>query len=58
MLIGKLRLQEAAKLLLTTDLLVEDIAGTLNFVTPNYFVSSFYHQYRLTPKDYRNSNDL
>ena len=30
----------------------------LNFVTPNYFVSSFYHQYRLTPKDYRNSNDL
>lgn len=58
MLIGKLRLQEAAKLLLTTDLLVEDIAGNLNFVTPNYFVSSFYHQYRLTPKDYRNSNDL
>ena len=40
------------------DLLVEDIAGNLNFVTPNYFVSSFYHQYRLTPKDYRNSNDL
>jgi AraC-like DNA-binding protein len=58
MLIGKLRLQEAAKLLLTTDLLVEDIADNLNFVTPNYFVSSFYHQYRLTPKDYRNSNDL
>ena len=58
MLIGKLRLQEAAELLQTTDMSVEDIAEKLHFVTPNYFVTSFYHRYHSTPVAYRSSNDL
>jgi transcriptional regulator GlxA family with amidase domain len=57
-LISKLRLQEAAELLLTTNISVEDIADSLHFVSPNFFVTSFYHRYRVTPMAYRNSNDL
>lgn len=58
MLIGKLRLQEAAQMLQTTDMPIEDVADTLNFISPNYFVTSFYHQYHTTPQAYRSSNDL
>ena len=58
MLISKLRLQEAAELLQTTNMSVEDIADNLHFVTPNYFVTSFYHRYHATPQAYRSSNDL
>ena len=53
-----LRLQEAALMLLTTDASVEDIADSLHFSSPNYFVTSFYHRYRMTPEAYRSSNDL
>ncbi len=52
----KLRLQEAAQLLTETSESVEDIASRLRFVTPNYFIASFYHVYRQTPIAYRNSN--
>lgn len=52
----KLRLQEAAQLLTETSESVEDIARQLRFVTPNYFIASFYHVYRQTPIAYRNSN--
>ena len=58
LLISKLRLQEAAELLQTTDMSVEDIADELNFVSPNFFVTSFYHRYHTTPQAYRSSNDL
>ena len=58
LLVGKLRLQEAAELLRTTDLSVEDIAERCRFVSPNYFIASFYHEYRMTPQDYRNSKAL
>ena len=58
MLISKLRLQEAAELLQTTDMSVEDIADKLNFITPNFFVTSFYHRYHTTPQAYRSANDL
>ena len=57
-MVGKLRIQEAADLLRATDMTVEQIAEELNFVSPNYFVSSFYHHYRQTPLDYRNSKPL
>ena len=50
-----LHLQEAARLLATTDMKIEEIADQCRFATVNYFISSFYHQYRKTPKDYRNS---
>ena len=55
LLISKLRVQEAAQLLSTTDMSVEDIADTLHYSSPNYFVTSFYHHYHVTPRDYRNS---
>lgn len=58
LLIGKLRLQEAALMLLTTDTTVEDIADALHFVSPNYFVTAFYHRYHKTPAAYRSSSDL
>ena len=57
-LVGRLRLQEASELLLTTDKSVEEIANDLMFVTPNYFISCFYHHFRQTPKDYRKSKAL
>lgn len=57
-MVGRLRLQEASELLLTTDKTIEDIANELMFVTPNYFISSFYHHFRKTPKDYRKSKAL
>ena len=58
MLISKLRLQEAAELLQTTDMSVEDIADSLHFASPNFFVTSFYHRYHTTPQAYRSANDL
>ena len=57
-MVGKLRIVEAAELLRKTDKSVEQIANELKFVSPNYFISSFYRQYRQTPQDYRNSKRL
>ena len=57
-MVGRLRLQEASELLLTTDKSVEEIANELMYVTPNYFISCFYHHFRQTPKDYRKSKAL
>lgn len=54
--IGRLRLQRAANLLKTTDMTVEEIADHCHYVSPNYFIASFYHRYRTTPQDYRNSS--
>lgn len=52
----KLRLQDARDLLKQKELSIEDIADKCGFVSPNYFIASFYHQYRQTPEAYRNSN--
>ena len=54
-LAGKLRLQQVAELLPNTDMTVEEIAERFNFVSPNYLIASFYHEYRMTPMAYRNS---
>jgi len=54
-LVGRLRLQEAARLLQTTDMSVEQISDQLLFASPSYFIAAFYHQYRKTPADYRSS---
>ncbi len=55
MLMGRLRLQEVERLLRETDLNIEEIADRCRFVSPNYLIAAFYHRYRVTPKDYRNS---
>lgn len=49
----RLRLQHATGLLRSTDQRIEDIADTCGFVSPNFFVASFVKQYRMTPKQYR-----
>lgn len=50
-----IRLQKGLDLLLNTDLSVEEIAGQCGFYTPNYFMGSFFHRYRKTPEEYRES---
>ena len=49
----RLRLQKAADQLLESECPVEEVADQCGFVSPNYFIASFYHQYRKTPADYR-----
>ena len=55
MMMLRLRLDKVAKMLVETDKPVEGIADELGFVSPNYMIASFFHQYRQTPNDYRNS---
>ena len=52
-LVRALRLMQVQELLRTTNKSVEDIASECNFATPNVLISSFYHQFKLTPRDYR-----
>jgi transcriptional regulator GlxA family with amidase domain len=54
-LIGRLRLQIAEDMLINTDMEIEAIAAKCHFASPNFFLASFYHQYRMTPIDYRNT---
>ena len=54
----RLRLNKVAKMLVDTDKPKEEIAEELGFVSPNYMISSFFHRYRQTPEDYRNSMAL
>ena len=49
----KFALQSAARLLLTTDKPVEEIADLCHFYTPNYFMGCFFHEYKRTPNEYR-----
>lgn len=51
-----MRLQKGADLLTTTDMSVEDIAMACGFYTPNYFIGNFYHSYKQTPNEYRESH--
>lgn len=51
----RLRLAKVAQMLAETDKSVEDISEELAFVSPNYMIASFFHRYRQTPTDYRNS---
>lgn len=54
----RLRLKQAAELLRTTQMTIEEIAEHFNFVSVNYLIASFYHQYRQTPKEYRRIEKL
>lgn len=53
LLLLPLRLQQAAQLLTTTNLSVDEIGRQCHFVTTAYFVSSFRQRYGMTPADYR-----
>ncbi len=52
-LVCKVMLQEATTMLLTTSKSVGDIAEECGFITPNYFIASFYRAHRMTPDEYR-----
>lgn len=48
-----LKIQEAADLLLESDMTIEEVAVKCNFISPNYFIAAFYHVYKQTPTEYR-----
>lgn len=50
------RLQRAAELLKTTDKSMVDISAECGFYTPNYMMGCFFHQYKLTPAEFREMN--
>ena len=49
------RLRRAADLLKNTDMTFEEIAKECGFYTPNYLMGNFFHQYKMTPTEYRES---
>lgn len=52
-LVRTIRLQKGADLLATTDMTVEEVANECGFHTPNYFMGNFFHEYKKTPREYR-----
>jgi len=48
-----LRLQRAKNLLKNTEVSLEEVAMNCGFVSPNFFISSFYHTFQMTPQEYR-----
>ncbi|MCR4603725.1 MAG: helix-turn-helix domain-containing protein [Prevotella sp.] len=52
-LILKVRLEKSTQMLKTTNMSLEQIAAECGFYTPNYFMGNFFHEYKMTPKDYR-----
>ena len=50
------RLKHAAELLITTDKTIDQISEESGFFTPNYMMGSFFHQYKQTPQEYRDSH--
>ena len=52
-LIKKTRLVEGEKLLRNTKMTIPEIAEQCGFITPNYFIASFFQKNRVTPQQYR-----
>ena len=48
-----LRLMEVQEKLRTTTKTIEEISEDCHFVSPNCMITSFYHQFKMTPKEYR-----
>lgn len=48
-----IRLERVANLLKETDKSITQISEECGFNTPNYLIGTFYHQYKMTPKEYR-----
>ena len=55
-LITQVRLDQAKKLLLTTDYTIEKIALFCGFASASYFSKSFHKQFGLSPNDFRKQN--
>jgi len=52
-LVLKMRLDKSVQLLKTSDMTLEQIATECGFYTPNYFMGNFFHEYKMTPQEYR-----
>lgn len=50
-----IRLDKGAQLLATTDMSIEQVAMECGFYTPNYFIGNFFHVFKQTPTEYRQS---
>lgn len=55
-LVRVIKLEQAARLLTTTDLTIEQVAEAVGFYSPNYLIGNFYHKYKQTPSEYRREN--
>ena len=51
-----LMLKKAEELLTTTEKDLDQIASECGFVSPNYFIATFYRKYKMTPEIYRHQN--
>ena len=56
-LVRSMRLDTVAEMLRSTEKTVEQIAEECGFVSPNYLVSSFFHRFKVTPREYREELD-
>jgi AraC-like DNA-binding protein len=45
--------RKARQLLQTTSMDMADIAAACGFATPNYFIASFFREYRVLPEEFR-----
>ena len=52
-LIKEARVEEAEKMLRNTKATIEEISKECGFVSPNYFIASFFQKYKVTPQAYR-----
>ena len=53
-----LMLKRAEDMLTRTEKDMEEIAAECGFVTPNFFIATFYHEHKMTPEIYRRQNSL
>jgi len=53
MFVRRVMIIRAKELLRTTDKDIADIAAECQFSTPNYFISTFFREYRMLPEAYR-----
>lgn len=51
-----IRLEEAKKLLLETELAVSEVAYQVGFRSPAYFARRFHERYGMSPTEYRNNS--
>lgn len=53
--IRQIRLSKGEELLKTTNMMVKDIAYTIGFNTPSYFIECFRNKNDMTPEEFRNT---
>ena len=51
-----LMLKKAEDLLVTTEKDFDEISAECGFVTPNFFIATFFHEHKVTPEIYRRQN--